>query len=153
MWLGVTIEHQLTVARLDTLRGIKAHVRFVSAEPLLGPLQLDLTGIDWIIGGGESGSHLMDPTICDVRGIARRSKNAKWTPDEERANWVRSLRDQCVAANVAFFFKQWGGSRPTSAGRLLDGRTWDEMPTKPGAMPKTYVHKQLNEVGQVKLAV
>jgi protein gp37 len=151
VWLGVTIEHQLTVARLDVLKSIKCGVKFVSAEPLLGPLALDLTGIDWVIGGGESGSHMMDPTIADVRGLARKNLKGKWEANPEHTDWVRSLRDQCVAAKVAFFFKQHGGSRPTSAGRLLDGRTWDEMPAKAGAMPATYVHKKLDGIGQLKL--
>lgn len=151
MWLGVTIEHQLTAGRLDILKRINAPVKFISAEPLLGPLSLELTGIDWVIGGGESGSHVMDAGICDVRGLVRRTPKGKWEPRDDRTEWVRGIRDQCVAAGVAFFFKQHGGSRPTSAGRLLDGRTWDEMPAKPGAMPATYVHKQLNGIGQMKL--
>lgn len=145
MWLGVTVEHQATAHRLDTLRSIKAPVRFISIEPLLGPLVLNLEGIHWAIGGGESGSHMMDPTIASVRGLARKAD--KWEPNPEHADWVRGIRDQCVAAGVPFFFKQWGGSRPTSAGRLLDGRTWDEMPTRPGAMPQGYQHKLLNEIG------
>jgi protein gp37 len=150
MWLGVTIEHQLTVERLAVLRCIPASVRFISAEPLLGPLDLNLTYIDWLIIGGESGSHMMDPTIADIRGLARKNQKGKWEANPEHTEWVRSLRDQCVAAGVPMFFKQFGGSRPTSAGRLLDGRTWDEMPTKPGAMPATYVHKKLDGVGRLK---
>ncbi len=86
---------------------VAAAVRFISAEPLLGPLEgLDLSGIDWLIAGGESGP--------------------RHRPMD--AEWVRELRDRCVDEDVAFFFKQWGGARPKSGGRELDGRTWDELP-------------------------
>jgi protein gp37 len=150
VWLGVSIENRRYVHRADLLRATPAAVRFISAEPLLGPLTpvgmsapeaectwpdgagwLDLTGIDWLIVGGESG------------------------PGHRRMNpeWVRGLRDTCLAkgqrsvtidpdatavgdwgpcfvtGGPAFFFKQWGGARPKSNGRLLDGRTWDEMPS------------------------
>jgi protein gp37 len=107
VWLGVSIEDDRVVDRADILRQVPAAVRFLSLEPLLGPLpSLDLTGIDWVIVGGESG------------------------PDHRpmRKEWVLELRDRCQAAGVPFFFKQWGGLTPKSGGRLLDGRTWDEMP-------------------------
>ncbi len=107
VWLGTSIESDRWVGRADALRETPAAVRFISAEPLLGPLpSLDLTGIDWLIVGGESGQHCrkMDP------------------------EWVRDLRDRATSANVAFFFKQWGGRTPKAGGRLLDGRTWDEYP-------------------------
>jgi protein gp37 len=108
VWMGVSIENRRFVQRADQLRRVPASVRFISAEPLLGPLEgLDLTGIDWLIAGGESGPR-------------HRPMKAKW---------VRDLRDRCVDANVAYFFKQWGGRHPTSGGRLLDGKTWDEFPT------------------------
>jgi protein gp37 len=106
-WLGTSIENNRWAHRADDVRDTLAAVRFISAEPLLGPLdRLDLTGIDWLIVGGESGPRHrpMDP------------------------GWVRDLRDQAVAAGVAFFFKQWGGRTPKAGGRLLDGRTWDEYP-------------------------
>jgi protein gp37 len=107
VWMGVSIENRRFVHRADRLREVDAAVRFISAEPLLGPLErLDLTGIDWLIAGGESG-----PRHRPVR-----------------AEWLRDLRDRCVAEDVAFFFKQWGGARPKSGGRELDGRAWDEMP-------------------------
>ena len=108
VWMGVTVEDASHVSRLDALRHVPAAVRFVSAEPLLGPLpNVDLTGIDWLIAGGESGHHArpVDP------------------------QWVADLRDQCAQADVAFFFKQWGGRTPKARGRELDGRTWDEMPS------------------------
>jgi len=107
VWIGVTIENRRFVHRADALRQIDSAVRFISAEPLLGPLEgLDLTGIDWLIAGGESGAR------------CRRV----------RTEWLRELRDQCRDENVAYFFKQWGGFRPKSGGRVLDGRTWDELP-------------------------
>ncbi len=107
LWLGVSIELDHLVVRADALRAVPAAIRFVSCEPLLGPLpSLDLTAMDWIITGGESGPGARH---CD--------------PD-----WVRDLRDRCVDRTIAFFHKQWGGRTPKAGGRLLDGRTWDEMP-------------------------
>ncbi len=112
VWMGVSIENRRFVNRADFLREVGAVVRFVSAEPLLGRLDmLDLTDIDWLIAGGESGPRHRPVKI----------------------DWLRDLRDRCVAQEVAYFFKQWGGNRPKSGGRLLDGRTWDEMPTRRGA--------------------
>jgi protein gp37 len=107
VWIGVTIENRRFVHRADYLREVDAAVRFISAEPLLGPREgLHLTGIDWLISGGESGS--------------------KHRP--VRIEWLRDLRDRCVDEGIAYFFKQWGGHRPKSGGRVLDERTWDEMP-------------------------
>ena len=107
VWMGVTVENDRHVDRIDRLREVPAAVRFLSLEPLLGPLpELDLSHIDWVIVGGESGpgARPMDPA------------------------WVLDLRDQCLNAGVAFFFKQWGGVRKKKAGRLLEKRTWDQMP-------------------------
>jgi protein gp37 len=111
VWMGVTIENRRFVHRADYLREVDAAaVRFISAEPLLGPLQgLDLSSIDWLIAGGESG-----PRHRPVR-----------------PEWLRELRDRCQEEGVAYFFKQWGGRHPKSGGRDLDGRTWDEMPASP----------------------
>lgn len=106
VWMGVSIENQRYAFRANHLRDVPASVRFISAEPLLGPLNLDLTGIAWLIAGGESG--------------------ARSRPVDSA--WVRELRDQCADAEVAFFFKQWGGRTPKAGGRDLDGRTWDQMP-------------------------
>jgi protein gp37 len=108
IWIGTSIESMAVAHRADSIRRIEqAAVRFVSAEPLLGPLEtLDLNGIDWVIGGGESGIG------------ARRCEPA----------WACGLRDLCVNARVAFFWKQWGGRTPKSGGRQLDGRTWDQYP-------------------------
>jgi protein gp37 len=109
VWMGVSIENRRFVHRADYLRGTPAQIKFISAEPLLGRLEgLDLTGINWLIAGGESGP-----------GHRR-----------VRVDWLRELRDRCADEDVAFFFKQWGGIRSKSGGRLLDGRTWDEMPAQ-----------------------
>jgi protein gp37 len=107
VWLGVSIENPRYLWRAGLLSGVPAAVRFISAEPLLGPLPaLDLTGISWLIAGGESGPGYRPPDPA----------------------WVRAIRDQCAAAAVPFFFKQWGGLTPKAGGRVLDGRTWDQMP-------------------------
>jgi protein gp37 len=107
VWMGVTIENRRFVKRADVLRDVPAAVRFISAEPLLGPLErLDLAGIDWLIAGGESGHR------------RRRLE----------LDWVRALREQCETSGTAFFFKQVGGRTPKAGGRELDGRTWDEYP-------------------------
>lgn len=107
VWMGVSVESADQVDRIDDLRRTRARVKFLSLEPLLGPLPgLNLKGVDWVIVGGESGPG------------AR--------PIEER--WILEIRDQCRQAGVAFFFKQWGGRNKKKTGRLLEGRTWDEMP-------------------------
>jgi protein gp37 len=111
VWLGVSIENRRFVGRAELLRAVPAAVRFISAEPLLGSLDgLDLGGIDWVIAGGESGR--------EDRPL--------------RVQWARELRDRCVQAGAPFFFKQHGGPRADSGGRLLDGRTWDQMPQRVG---------------------
>jgi protein gp37 len=107
VWMGVSVENQDYVSRIDCLRQTGARIKFLSLEPLLGPIhQLDLTGINWAIVGGESGP--------GARPVMQ--------------EWVTNIRDQCVSAHVPFFFKQWGGVQKKRAGRALEGRTWDEMP-------------------------
>jgi protein gp37 len=107
IWIGVSIESNAYAWRADYLRQIPASVRFISAEPLLGPVdELSLEGLHWIITGGESG---IGHRRCDPA-------------------WVRDVRDRCVAQGVAYFHKQWGGRTPKAGGRILDGRTWDELP-------------------------
>lgn len=106
VWMGVSVENQDYAHRVDCLRQVPAAVRFLSCEPLLGPLKLDLENIHWVIVGGESGK---GHRIIKVE-------------------WVREIREQCEETGSAFFFKQWGGARPKSGGRELDGRAWDEMP-------------------------
>lgn len=109
VWMGVSVENQDYVDRIDRLREVPAQVRFLSLEPLVGPLSdLDLNGIHWVIVGGESGP------------AARPMKRT----------WVRDIRRQCRKADVPFFFKQWGGLRKKRTGRTLDGRTYDEMPAR-----------------------
>jgi protein gp37 len=107
LWMGVSVEDASTLFRVDDLRAAPAAVRFLSCEPLLGPLdRLDLTGIDWVIAGGESGPDFRSPDPA----------------------WVTAVRDLCVTGSVPFFFKQWGGYTPKAGGRELEGRTWSEMP-------------------------
>ena len=107
IWIGVTVEERRYTWRIDLLRTVPAAVRFLSLEPLLGPLPgLNLEGIHWVIVGGESG-----PRARPMR-----------------PEWVVDIRDQCLAAGVPFFFKQWGGVHRKRAGRMLEGRTWDQMP-------------------------
>jgi protein gp37 len=107
VWIGTSVESESVLFRVKQLRSLPVRVRFLSCEPLLGALTVELTGIHWVIVGGESGPQHR-PLELD---------------------WVRSLRDQCVAAEVPFFFKQIGGRTPKSGGRLLDGREWDEFPS------------------------
>lgn len=107
LWMGVSVENSVVLDRVDHLRSVPAAVRFLSCEPLLGPLGgIDLNGIGWVIAGGESGLHHRPMDV----------------------NWARGIRDDCREADVPFFFKQWGGRTPKSLGRLLDGALWDEMP-------------------------
>lgn len=109
IWMGVSVEDEKVVSRIDLLRQTDARTKFLSCEPLIGPLKnMKLTNIDWVIVGGESG------------------KSSR--PMNE--DWVLDIMDQCNIANVAFFFKQWGGSNKKKSGRLLNGRTYDEMPFK-----------------------
>lgn len=107
IWCGVSIEDGTKLSRVRHLQDTPARIRFLSIEPLIGRIgRIDLSGIDWIIVGGESGPRArpMDPS------------------------WVREIRDQCQQAGIAFFFKQWGGMRPKSGGRKLDGREWNQFP-------------------------
>ncbi len=107
IWCGVSIEDAQAKGRIEHLRAAPAGARFLSVEPLIGAVgTVDLSGIDWVIAGGESGP--------DARPI--------------HLEWVRDIRDQCIEQKVAFFFKQWGGLRPKSGGRELDGREWSEFP-------------------------
>lgn len=109
IWLGVSVENRQAISRITHLQKAKAGVRFLSVEPLIAPVgRLDLRAIDWVIVGGESGPRArpMDP------------------------QWALDVRDQCVAAGVSFFFKQWGGRWPKAGGRLLDGEEWNDMPKR-----------------------
>ena len=124
IWMGVSVESDRYRSRIDDLRSTRALIKFLSLEPLLGPLHhLDLRGISWVIVGGESGPRArpMEP------------------------DWATDLRDQCHQAEVPFFFKQWGGKNKKQAGRVLDGRTWDQMPDVAPSNPF------LQAAGQLKL--
>lgn len=107
IWMGVSVENQGTVSRVSHLRDVPAKIRFLSVEPLIGPItNIDLTGIHWVIAGGESGPR------------ARPMK----------PKWARDIRDLCIRQNVQFFFKQWGGVNKKKTGRKLDGKYWDQRP-------------------------
>ena len=107
LWMGVSVESRRYTFRINHLRRVPAAVRFVSAEPLLGPLgALNLEGIQWLIAGGESGANARPMELA----------------------WVTELRDTCTSAGVAFFFKQWGGRTPKAGGRELEGEVWDQLP-------------------------
>jgi len=108
--MGITVELAEYIFRIEHLRQVNSRIKFISFEPLLGPIRnADLSGIDWVIVGGESGPH--------ARPLDR--------------SWVVALRDQCTEQNIPFFFKQWGGFNKKKAGRMLEGRFWDEMPLIP----------------------
>jgi len=108
VWMGVSVENAEYAHRIDYLRMTGAFIKFLSIEPMLGPIpEMDLTGIDWVIVGGESGPK--------ARPIQR--------------EWVVDIRNQCRKSNIPFFFKQWGGTNKKKAGRLLDGRIWNQMPS------------------------
>lgn len=109
IWMGVSVEDSRVIGRIDDLRETGARVKFLSCEPLIGPLyQMNLAEIDWVIVGGESGR----------------------TPRPMNPDWVLSIQEQCEENEVAFFFKQWGGVNKKKSGRLLNGKTYDEMPQK-----------------------
>lgn len=128
IWLGTSVENGRTMGRIDALREVPAFVRFLSCEPLLGPLKgLDLSSIHWVIVGGESGVHLYEGRARKRRALVDYI-DGEWIPRPVRVKWVQGIRDACVKADVAFFFKQWGGARPKAAGRGLDGLVWDEHP-------------------------
>src|SRR5258708_2082632 len=117
IWFGVSVENERAAARISHLQGANAGVRFLSVEPLIGPIaRLDLQGIAWVIVGGESGPRArpIDP------------------------QWVIDIRNQCVKAKVAFFFKQWGGRSPKAGGRLLEGQEWNQFPMQPVSSSRKY---------------
>jgi protein gp37 len=108
MWFGVSVESHASIARIEHLRTAPASIRFLSVEPLLGPIRdVDLSGIHWVIAGGETGP-------------GARPLNVEW---------ARQIRDLCAEQEIPFFFKQWGGARPKSGGRDLDGREWSQFPS------------------------
>lgn len=112
IWFGVSVENAQSTSRIAHLQKAKAIVRFLSIEPLIGPVgEISLSGIHWVIVGGESG-----PRARPMQ-----------------SQWVKEVRDQCVDQGIPFFFKQWGGRSPKSGGRLLDGMEWNQFPSRPTA--------------------
>lgn len=149
-WIGVSVESKKHLDRIDILRqsadyvGLKRNnittepifkpKLFISFEPLLQDLgKINLNGISWAIVGGESGVHLLDESICQKRGLAEYEQYPipKWIPREDRIDWVTSIKEQADKAGVCFFFKQWGGTKPNSAGALLNGETHFNIPMLP----------------------
>jgi protein gp37 len=123
IWMGVSVESPQYTIRIADLRSVPAAVRFLSVEPLLAPIpRLPLNGIDWVIVGGESG-----PGSRPMQ-----------------ADWVRQIRNRCLAQEVPFFFKQWGGTRKHKTGRRLDRRIWNEMPTSKLRKTLKFTHEQIN---------
>lgn len=117
MWFGVSVENEQATSRIAHLQNTNAGVRFLSIEPLIAPVgKLNLRGIDWVIVGGESGPR------------AR--------PMDKR--WAIDIRNQCLKARVAFFFKQWGGRSPKAGGRLLEGKEWSQFPMGLSALPSRH---------------
>jgi len=120
VWMGVTVENADCMFRIEDLRETGATIKFISFEPLLGPLpNIDLKGINWVIVGGESGP-----------------KARPMKPE-----WATNIRDQCLSEKVPFFFKQWGGVNKKKSGRILDGRTWDQMPTRLGPDSRDLIYE------------
>jgi protein gp37 len=123
MWFGVSVENERAESRISHLQGANASIRFLSIEPLIGPVgNLDLKRIDWVIVGGESGPRArpMDPA------------------------WAIDVRNQCVEAKVAFFFKQWGGRSPKAGGRLLQGKEWNQFPMELARLPREYESQMMS---------
>jgi protein gp37 len=134
VWLGVTVENQARVSLISALHETgHQSIKFISVEPLLGPIELDLEGIDWLIVGGESGQHLMDPELREERGLvervdAEKGKPAYWRPSERGYRLVQDLMRQSLEAGVPFFFKQWGGYRASATGSILNNAHYKEFP-------------------------
>ena len=129
-WAGVTAEDQKRAEmRIPYLVQVDVPIRFISVEPALSMVDVEswIHDLQWVIFGGESGLHLRDQKVREARSVAQ-LVDGRWSPREDRAAWPRALRDACVAAGVPFFFKQWGGLRPTSAGHDLDGKRWEQFP-------------------------
>ena len=140
VWLGTSAENQACAdLRIPILLSVPAALHFVSVEPLLGPVTLErwigsAPLISWCIVGGESGGPA-------ARRLVQPDGHGAWRATGEAESWVRAIRDQCLSADVAFHFKQFGGSTHASGGRILDGRTWDDIPRRPPAEPTAHAIK------------
>jgi protein gp37 len=144
-WAGVTAEdNEWAQKRGEVLLQVKADIRFMSLEPALGPIDLRPLvagrnnaiggdGIQWVIYGGESGLHLTKPDVREKRGIVDQDAAGKWIPRPSKIAEVTDICNVCVDNGVAFFFKQWGGPRSHSGGKMLNGRAWEEYPRTPPA--------------------
>jgi protein gp37 len=143
VWLGVTIESQKTLKeRLPILKATKAETLFISAEPLLDDFDTDydLNGISWIITGGESGHHLWKKEHQDKRGLVYYDYDIKkWIVKPDAVKWINNILEKSRQSGTAFFHKQWGGSYPEAAGRLLNGKTYNEIP-----LPKWFAKSKIN---------
>lgn len=147
-WAGVSVENEKAKWRIEALKQVDAEIRWLSMEPLIGPVSFDndeLDGIHWVITGGESGNHLWQGHICEERGLVLYNHSLKkWEVRSDREQWVREIKDFCIDRKVKFFHKQWGGNYPEAAGRLLDGKYWSEIPRLPGQrtqIDNTYLKK------------
>lgn len=135
-WAGVSVENAKVKDRIEILKQVQAEIRWLSMEPLIGPVPFykdDLQGIHWVITGGESGNHLYKGHICEERGLVLYNTTLKkWEIRPDREHWIRDIKDFCQFNGIKFFHKQWGGNYPEAAGRLLDGNFYSEMPRLPG---------------------
>jgi len=152
-WAGTTIEDNRVKFRLDILKQVETEIKFISAEPLIAPLTFDkgeLDGLQWIITGGESGNHIWKKEIAEERALVFYDyQKKKWIVREDRAEWIRHIRDRAKESGLAFFHKQWGGNYPEAAGRELDGKFWTEIPRLPGQR-KEIQNDYLNHIQQKK---
>jgi protein gp37 len=161
-WAGCTVEDQKrALERIPFLAQVDVPVRFLSVEPALSLVDIRPwvegrnngfggDGIQWAIFGGESGLHLRDPKVRALRSVAELDAAGKWGPRADRADWPRALRDACTANGVPFFFKQWGGLRPTSGGHELDGQRWEQFPAVPS---QAVTGHRLHQAAQVSLPI
>jgi protein gp37 len=143
VWLGVSVESAAYLWRVDRLREVGVSTRFISAEPLLGPLSgLNLDGVSWVITGGESGGPA-DRSLLE-------NSEGSLCPKREALEWVREIRDLCQAHGVAFFHKQWGGRTAKAGGRMLDGREWSQYPSDDAWIPGRYSSIPRREPGPTR---
>lgn len=163
-WAGVSVENQEWAdKRIPVLLQVEAEIRFLSAEPIVDHIdfrpfvtgrnnKIGGDGIQWAIFGGESGTHISRDDVRLKRGLVEKRDGA-WMPRPDRMHWARDMRDACVENATAFFFKQWGGPRSTSGGKMLDDRTWEEWPRLPAKQTQPAGLTARRSGGQLGLAV